>query len=157
MIRRAAGTGRAALEADPDRYEHQYGHCDVLVIGAGPAGLAAATAAAQPGLRVVLCDENPVLGGGLLGEAASVDGKPAGEWINAARARLAAHPEVTLLPRTTAFGYYDGNLVGLIERVTDHLEAPPAHAPRQRLWKIRATRGRARQRCTRTRHRLCEQ
>jgi sarcosine oxidase subunit alpha len=109
----------------------------VLVIGAGPAGLAAARAAAHAGARVMLCDESPGLGGNLTGEAV-IDGEGAAQWIATLGRYLAARPDVTLLPRTTAFGYYDGNLVGLIERVTDHLAAPPAESPRQRLWKVRA-------------------
>ncbi len=138
VIRHAAGMGSVATLPDPDAYEHQYAHCDVLVIGAGPAGLAAARAAAHAGARVVLCDENPALGGSLLGTAATIDGSGAAEWIAATLAELAGHSDVTLLPRTTAFGHYDGNLVGMIERVTDHLPAPPAWVPRQRLWKVRA-------------------
>ncbi len=138
VIRHAAGVGRVPTLPDPDAYEHQYAHCDVLVVGAGPAGLAAARAAARAGARVVLCDQNHVFGGGLLGVAATVDGSGAAEWIAATVAELAEHPDVTLLSRTTAFGYYDGNLVGLIERVTDHLGAPPEWMPRQRLWKLRA-------------------
>lgn len=138
LIRRAAGMGRAASEPDPDCYEHQYAHCDVLVIGAGPAGLAAARAAPDTGARVLLCDEGPLLGGSLLGDDATIDGVGASEWIDATLRGLAARSDVTLLPRTTAFGHYDGNLVGLIERVTDHLAQPPAHTPRQRLWKVRA-------------------
>ena len=137
-IRRAAGMGRAADEPDPDRYEHRYAHCDVLVIGGGASGLAAARAAAHSGARVMLCDENPRWGGSLLDGEATIDGQPAAAWITTTLEALAARPEVTLLSRTTAFGYYDGNLVGAIERVTDHLTAPPAFAPRQRLWKIRA-------------------
>src|SRR5262249_34984245 len=70
VIRRAAGMGVVSNAADPDRYEHQYAHCDVLVIGAGPAGIAAARAAALCGARVLVCDENPRLGGGLIGEPA---------------------------------------------------------------------------------------
>jgi len=138
VIRHAAGMGRTASAADPDTYERQYGHCDVLVIGGGPAGLAAARAAARCGARVIVCDENPTLGGSLLGRATVIDGQPAAAWLAGARAELAAHADVTVLARTTAFGYYDDNLVGLIERVTDHLAAPPAHTPRQRYWKIRA-------------------
>jgi len=137
-IRRSAGVGRASEAPDPDRYEHQYAHCNVLVVGAGPAGLAAARSAAHAGARVVLCDENPTAGGHLIGVAATIDGGAAGDWIGATMRDLAGHPDVTLLPRTTAFGHYDGNLVGLIERVADHLAAPPDHTPRQRLWKIRA-------------------
>ncbi len=113
-------------------------HCDVLVIGAGPAGLAAARAAAHAGARVLLCDENPVLGGGLVGAVATIDGLDAASWLGAIASELAAFPEVTLLSRTTAFGYYDGNLVGLLERVADHVAAPPEWTPRQRLWKVRA-------------------
>ena len=128
-IRHAAGMGRVATLPDPDAYEHQYAHCDVLVIGAGPAGLAAARAAAHAGARVVLCDESHVFGGSLLGAAATIDGSGAAEWIAATVAELAALSDVTLLRRTTAFGCYDGNLVGLIERVTDHLPAQPGTAP----------------------------
>jgi heterotetrameric sarcosine oxidase alpha subunit len=138
FVRAAAGMGRAATESDPDRYEHQYAHCDVLVIGGGPAGLAAARAAAATGARVVVCDEGPWWGGSLIGDEAMIDGASAPEWIAGVVRGLAAHSDVTLLARTTAFGWYDGNLVGLLERVTDHLPAPPAHVPRQRLWKIRA-------------------
>ena len=138
LIRHAAGMGRAAGEPDPDRYEQRYAHCDVLVIGAGPAGLAAARAAAESGARVLLCDEGPRPGGSLLGDGATIDGLGTAEWIDTTLRGLAARADVTLLPRTTAFSHYDGNLVGLIERVTDHLAQPPAHAPRQRLWKVRA-------------------
>ena len=138
LIRRAAGMGRAANVADPDAYEHQYAHCDVLVIGAGPAGLAAARSAAHAGARVLLCDENPVLGGSLLGATATIDGMDGVAWAAAVVAELASRVEVTLLLRTTAFGCYDGHLVGLIERVTDHLASAPEWTPRQRLWKVRA-------------------
>jgi sarcosine oxidase subunit alpha len=138
FVRAAAGMGRAASESDPDRYEHQHAHCDVLVIGGGPAGLAAARAAAVTGARVVVCDEGPRWGGSLIGDDATINGGHAGEWIAAVVQWLAAQPDVTLLARSSAFGCYDGNLVGLLERVTDHLPAPPAHLPRQRLWKIRA-------------------
>ena len=137
-IRRAAGLGRAASEPDPDTYEHQYAHCDVLVIGGGATGLASARAAAHAGARVIVCDENPAFGGALLGDDATIDGIPAAEWIAVTVRKLAEQPDVTLLARTTAFGYYDGNLVGAIERVADHLPTPPQHEPRQRLWKIRA-------------------
>ena len=138
VIRRAAGMGRAATEPDPDRYEHRHAHCDVLVIGGGVTGLAAARAAASAGARTILCDENPWWGGGLSGDGGSIDDLPAAQWIAGAVKDLGALPDVTLLPRTTAFGYYDGNLVGAVERVADHLAAPLPHSPRQRFWMIRA-------------------
>ena len=138
MIRAAAGMGRAATEADPDTYEHRFAHCDVLIVGSGPAGLAAARVAATTGARVILCDEGPRFGGSLLGDDATIDGEEARQWLARTTRELAANPDITLLPRTTAFGAYDGNLVGLLERVTDHLAIPPAYTPRQCLWKVRA-------------------
>jgi sarcosine oxidase subunit alpha len=137
-IRRAAGLGRAPHEADPDHYEHRYAHCDVLVIGSGPAGLAAARAVAACGARLILCDESAALGGSLRGAAATIDGTAAASWLAARIDELTANVDTTLLPRTTAFGYYDQNLVGLVERVADHMREPPPFAPRQRLWHVRA-------------------
>ena len=138
VIRHAAGMGRAASLPDPDCYEHQYAHCEVLVIGGGPAGLAAARSAAHAGARVLLCDENPTFGGTLVGANATIDGVAAASWLEAMTSELVAQADVTLLSRTTAFGYYDGNLVGMIERVADHLPGTPQWTPRQRLWKVRA-------------------
>ncbi|MSP81697.1 MAG: sarcosine oxidase subunit alpha family protein [Alphaproteobacteria bacterium] len=139
FIRRAAGLGRAPTEPDPDRYEKTYAHCDVAVVGAGPAGLAAALAAGRVGARVILADESSEFGGSLLGEAATIAAAPALDWVAGAMAELAALPEVRLLPRTTVFGYYDHNHLGLIERVTDHLgPRTDTTLPRQRLWKVLA-------------------
>ncbi len=143
LIRRAAGLGKAPSAQDPDRYDHRYAHCDVLVVGAGPAGLAAALAAAGSGARVILADEQAEFGGALLSEPAggiSIGGKPAIDWCAETVSKLAKSGAVTLLPRTTVFGYYHGNYLAMLERVTDHL--PPGSAapgtPRQRLWKVRA-------------------
>jgi sarcosine oxidase subunit alpha len=141
FIRRAAGLGEPPTLPDPDRYSQRYAHCDVLVVGAGPAGLAAALTAAGSGARVILCDEQPEVGGSLLDELrAVIDGSPAAEWIRDSLAHLRARGNVTLLSRTTAFGYFPHNLVGLNERVTEHLSAPRADHPRERLWQVRATR-----------------
>ncbi|MHB8495852.1 MAG: sarcosine oxidase subunit alpha family protein [Casimicrobiaceae bacterium] len=138
LIRHAAGMGRAPRGPDPDHYEHQHAHCDVLVIGGGPAGLAAAQAAAASGARVIVCQQSGRFGASLLGSDAKIGDRPAIEWTDGVLAELAVNRDVTLLPRTTVFGYYDGNLVGAIESVADHLPAVPAHFPRQRLWLIRA-------------------
>jgi sarcosine oxidase, subunit alpha len=139
LIRRAAGLGRAPTQPDPDRYAQRYAHCDVLVVGAGPAGLSAALTAAKAGARVMLCDEQSELGGSLLAEpSARIDGQIAAEWLADALARLNANTQVALLPRTTAFGYFPHNNIGLIQRLTDHMDHPPDHLPRERLWQVRA-------------------
>lgn len=144
-IRRAAGLGRASREADPDTYEKAYAFCDVLIIGAGPAGLAAARAAARSGARVVLCDEDFLLGGRLNSERHTIDGISGSAWARVVEAELRAQPDVRILRRTTVFGVYDGGMSGThtfaaLERVSDHLPIPPLHQPRQRLWRIIAKR-----------------
>ena len=136
-IRAAAGLGRAPRQPDPDRYLSRYVHCDVLVIGAGPAGLAAARAASGGGRRVILCDEQAEPGGSLLHTNAPVEGKPAAAWLADTLAELARR-DVLLLARTTAFGYFAQNFVGLVERVTDHRAEPEPRLPRERLWQVRA-------------------
>jgi sarcosine oxidase subunit alpha len=138
LIRRAAGMGQAPDAPDPDEYEHQHAHCDVLVVGGGAAGIPAAIAASRAGARVILCDEGARWGGSLLTDPATIDGKPGAQWVEGAIAELLALPSVQVLSRTTAFGWYDQNLVGLIERVQDHAAKPLEHVPRQRYWKVRA-------------------
>jgi sarcosine oxidase, subunit alpha len=139
LIRRAAGLGRAPTLPDPDRYAQRFAHCDVLVVGAGPAGLAAALTAANAGARVILCDEQGELGGSLLSDpAVRIEGQHSSAWLESAVARLKESARVSLLPRTTAFGYFPHNLIGLNERLTDHMDSPPDHLPRERLWQVRA-------------------
>ncbi|RWH70104.1 sarcosine oxidase subunit alpha [Mesorhizobium sp.] len=139
-IRRAAGLGRASGVSDPDHYDKAWAHCDVVIAGSGPAGLAAALAAGRSGARVILCEEDFVLGGRLLADGGTIDGLPAAEWIARAVAELTAMPDVRLMTRTTLFGVYDGGTYGAIERVNDHLPVPPEHQVRQRLWRIVAKR-----------------
>ena len=141
-IRAKAGLGVAPTLPDPDRYTNRFAHCDVLIAGAGPAGLAAALAAGRAGQRVILCDEQSELGGSLLSEPptgdVTIDGCRSRAWVQQTVAELARMPEVTLLPRTTAFGYFPHNHVGLNERLTDHLSSVPQHLPRERTWQVRA-------------------
>ncbi|WP_129140266.1 sarcosine oxidase subunit alpha family protein [Modicisalibacter coralii] len=142
-IRKSAGLGRSPAESDPDIYDHLNQHCDVLVIGAGPAGLTAALTAARSGARVILCDEQERLGGSLLDSRELLDDAPASQWAQAVIDELAAMEDVTLLPRTTANGYHDHNFVTLHERRTEHLAdvAPRVDGRRQsrsRLHRVRA-------------------
>ncbi|MEE9210282.1 MAG: sarcosine oxidase subunit alpha family protein, partial [Kiloniellales bacterium] len=139
VIRHAAGMGKAPEARDPDHYDQTYAHCDVLVVGAGPAGLAAALAAGESGARVILVEQDAALGGALLGaKDETISGKPTLGWVAKARAALDKLDDVTVLARTTAYAYFDHNYVALIERVTDHLTDKPEHLPRHRLWKVRA-------------------
>jgi methylglutamate dehydrogenase subunit C len=140
LIRRAAGLGHASREPDPDRYEKSYAHCDLLVIGSGPAGLMAALTAGRAGVRVMLIDEGSRLGGSLLFENEDIDGVSGFDWAMSAIGELASLPNVALMPRTTAFGWFDGNTFGALERVNDHVAVPPPHEPRQRYWRIFAKR-----------------
>jgi len=139
VARGLRGQGRLADKADPARYDALRAHCDVLVIGAGPAGLAAASVAASAGARTILVDEQPRPGGSLLGTGETLDGAPALDWVASVVADLRANPEVRLLTRTAAFGYYDDNYIVAVERRTNHLGAlAPAHVSRERIWRIRA-------------------
>ncbi|MGW7001491.1 sarcosine oxidase subunit alpha family protein, partial [Streptomyces sp. NPDC054933] len=127
------GRGRLATEPDPARYDAVHAHCDVLVVGAGPAGLAAAAAAVRTGARVILADEQPEPGGSLLGTAEVPD------WIAEACSELDAAAEARMLRRTTVFGYYDDNYLLAAERRTNHLGSrAPSHLSRERIWHIRA-------------------
>jgi sarcosine oxidase subunit alpha len=138
-IRAAAGLGHAPTEADPDTYLNRFAHCEVLIIGAGPAGLAAAFAASEGGERVILVDEQSELGGSLLSATdAMIDGQSARSWRDAVVAKLAANSKVTLLRRANAFGYFAHNMIGVAERLSEHQASPAKGAPRERLWQIRA-------------------
>src|ERR687885_2198720 len=135
------GQGRLADVPDSARYDAVHHHVDVLVVGAGPAGLVAALSAARAGARVALVDEQSEAGGSLLSGTDRVDGVPAADWVADAVAELAGHPEVLHLQRTTLFGSYDDGFVLALERRTDHLgTTAPRHLSRQRVWRLRAKR-----------------
>ena len=139
VIRSAAGLGRLSRLADPDVYDHGFLHCDLLVIGAGPAGLTAARAAARAGCRVILADEDFRMGGRLNAETYAVADMPGAEWATATCAELASMPNVRLMPRTTIYGAFDHGIYGGLERKTDHL-IDSAGKPRQVLWRIMSKR-----------------
>ncbi|MGE3832694.1 MAG: 2Fe-2S iron-sulfur cluster-binding protein, partial [Parvibaculaceae bacterium] len=140
MIRRAAGLGKAPEGRDPDTYEHVHAHCDVLVIGAGIAGLAAAeAAAAASGARVIIADESPRFGGIADIAGGTIENAPLIDWVRAKSAALASAENVHVLTRTTAVGHWHHNYLMLFERVADHDPALLAkRVPRHRLWKVRA-------------------
>lgn len=133
LIRKAAGMGSASSKADPDCYDHAHGFCDVLVVGAGPAGLNAAITAAKAGMDVLLVEQEFELGGDLLNHAAQDS-----EALRLSLIADAKQAGVRMMTRTTSFGLYDYGTAGLLERVTDHLPNPGRHQPRQRFWTVRA-------------------
>jgi sarcosine oxidase subunit alpha len=165
FIRKASGLGTAPSEPDPDVYDKMNAHCDVLVAGGGPAGLAAAWAAGRAGARVILADEQSEFGGSLLrgrdeasaggaasplrgsnagaaGEkpssGASIDGVAPLAWVARIVAELKTMPDVRLLPRSTVFGYHDQNFLTAAERRADHLPPDQREGPRERVWRVRA-------------------
>lgn len=136
IIRRAAGLGSVTREEDPDAYDKGFLHCDLLVIGAGPAGLMAALTAGRTGKRVILADEDFRMGGRLNAETFAVGGTSGAAWSAGVVAELGTLPNVRLMTRTTVIGAFDHGIYGAVERVSDHLAVPEAGKPRQVLWRI---------------------
>ena len=136
IIRKAAGLGSLTGEADPDVYDKGFLHCDLLVIGAGPSGLAAALTAGRAGAQVIIADEDFRLGGRLLAETGGLSEQSGVEWVEQTQAELSSLPNVRVMRRTTVFGAYDHGVYGAVERNADHLTAPEAGKPRQTSWRI---------------------
>ncbi|MES2970074.1 MAG: sarcosine oxidase subunit alpha family protein [Pseudomonadota bacterium] len=140
IIRRAAGLGSLSTEADPDDYDKGFLHCDLLIIGAGPAGLSAALTAGRAGARVILADEDFRMGGRLNAETHQVAQGAGADWATLTVAELRTMPNVRLMTRTTVLGAMDHGIYAAVERVSDHFSVPVAGKPRQILWRIYATR-----------------
>jgi methylglutamate dehydrogenase subunit C len=132
FIRKAAGLGNAPTEADPDRFSQRAAFCDVLVVGAGPAGLQAALEAAEAGKRVILVEQDGILGPSLIRDPQELDAA----WIEATATRIRAKGG-RILTRTTASGYWEHDLVTLTERISEPGQVPPKGVA-QRLWHVRA-------------------
>jgi sarcosine oxidase subunit alpha len=133
------GQGRLADEnvwpaGDPHSYDAIHHHCEVTIVGAGPAGLSAALTAARGGERVLLIDEHPHAGGALLTRAELT-------WTAELVRELATLRNVTHLQRTTVTGYYDDNFLIAVQRITGHRSAASTEgAVRERIWRIRSGR-----------------
>ena len=138
IIRKAAGLGIAPLEPDPDRYEHKYEHCDMLIVGSGPSGLASALAAAKNGAKVILAEDKPRYGGSLLTDDVTIGNKKGNQWADEVIGQLKSMQNVLIKNRSQVFGYYDRNMMVMLERTKDHDEKLSKFTPRQRLWYIRA-------------------
>jgi sarcosine oxidase subunit alpha len=138
IIRRAAGLGSVTREEDPDAYDKGFLHCDLLVIGAGPAGLMAALTAGRAGRRVILADEDFQMGGRLNAETFGVGQSLGADWAAGVVAELTAMPNVRVMVRTTVIGAFDHGIYSAVERVSDHLPVPADGQPRQVLWRIYA-------------------
>ena len=136
IIRKAAGLGSLSLLDDPDVYDKGFLHCDLLVIGAGPAGLMAALTAGRSGANVILADEDFTFGGRLNSETFGIGDDAGAVWAAGAVAELASLPNVRLMVRTTVIGAFDHGIYGAVERVSDHVAVPDAGKPRQILWRI---------------------
>ncbi len=132
VIRNMAGLGDAPTEVDPDVYASTYAHCDLLIIGAGPAGIDAALEASGSNKKIILIDEQDELGGGALADP------KLWPWLERSIKALSDAANVQILKRTTGFGYYHDNFIGAAQRLTDHL-ADGGDAPREKLWRIRAS------------------
>ncbi len=134
-IRRAAGLGVAPRLPDPARYDAVNAHCDLLVVGGGPAGLLAAQIAMRAGLTVLLAEQDFECGASLLGSAVTINEDPPVVWLASVIGELAASRSVTLLTGTTAFGLYDHGMAGLMQRLDLH---GPERAVSQRYWRVHA-------------------
>ena len=134
LIRPIAGMGLTPDGPDPDRYEKRDLHCTALIVGAGPAGIAAALRLARAGVDVVLAHQDRRAGGGLLASTARLDGQTGVDWVETALEELRQRANVRLLLSTSVFGHYDHHYLGALERVDEQQPTAPI---RERFWKIR--------------------
>ena len=132
FIRKAAGLGAAPTETDPDRFSQRAAFCDVLVVGAGPAGLSAALEAAEAGKRVILVEQDNILGASLFRDRQELDGA----WAEATQAHIRVAGG-RILTRTTVSGYWEHDLVTLTQRIAEPGQIP-SQGVAQRLWHVRA-------------------
>ena len=142
FIRKSAGLGKSPTEPDPDIYEHRYLHCDVLVIGAGISGIIAAKTAAQNGLKTLLVDEKPNLGGSTIyqnNDHFKINDANSSKWLEKEIDDLKNYKNLEIKTRTSVAAYHGYNFILARENLTDHIEVSKRdNKVRQRLLKIRA-------------------
>ena len=138
-IRNSAGLGTLSTESDPDTYDKGFRYCDILIIGAGASGLSAALTAASSGAKVILADEDFLMGGRLNTETLKINGISGSKWAKNTVDKLSVMENVTLMSDTTIFGVYDHGIYGAIEnRASESRENNDK--PRQVNWRIYAKR-----------------
>lgn len=140
FIRRAAGLGALSGQVSQRSSEKAYAFCDLLIIGAGPAGLMAALEAGMAGLDVILVDENPAFGGRLLSDMPMIEGQSGDLWAASIVEQLYTLENVRLMSRTTVTGVYDQGTYGAVERVGRHVDTPASDLPKDIFWRIVARR-----------------
>ena len=138
FIRRLSGLGELPPGDDPDHYTHHNVHCDVLIVGGGPAGLSAALAASDNVARVVVIEQDSLLGGSLLWSEGSINGEQGDVWLEDTVRVLRQRDNVTLLTNTTASAWFDHRMVIASETISDRRVAGEGGGPRQQLWKVHA-------------------
>ena len=138
FVRRMSGLGKLPTEDDPDQYVHRNVHCDVLIVGGGPAGLAAALAASEQAQRVIVIEQDSLSGGSLLWNEESINGAQGSAWLEQTIRVLRQRDNVTLLTNTTASAWFDHRMVIAGEMVSDRRITGDGDGPRQRLWKVHA-------------------
>ncbi len=129
MVRRLAGLGHLPTGEDGNRYFHHNHHCDVLIVGAGPTGLAAALSLVNSEARVLLVEQDHELGGSLLAHSASINGIDSDLWLSQTRTALEDAPNVTIMTSSTVSAYYDHNVLTITDRSSNGVK---------RFWKVRA-------------------
>ena len=142
FIRKSAGLGKSPTEADPDIYDHKYVHCDVLVIGGGISGIIAAKSAAKNGLKTLIVDEKPNLGGTTIyqnNDHFKINDENSSKWLQNEIDSLQNYENLEVKTRTSVAAYHGYNFVLARENLTDHIEiSKRENKVRQRLLKIRA-------------------
>ncbi len=130
FIRRAAGHGRVSTRPDDRIYDRRQTNCDLLIVGSGPAGLAAALVAAGSGKKIILLEQDSLAGGSTLWEQTRIQGSPAALWRRQSLNKLEDCENLRIMTDTLAWGRYDHGLVMSLEN--------PAVGVDAISWRIRA-------------------